>query len=698
MKSLSILLISLFATATTAQTTYFVNKNTAGGLQNGSTWADAFPDLQQALAVAQAGDVVWIAQGTYYPTSDTLRSVSFVLNRGVKLYGGFTGAEIILTQRDYYTNRTILSGDIGQPGVGTDNSRHVIYGVVGGNAQDTSTLIDGLVIMQGMAYGDEFSGTTDIFGGGLYLSTGGSPVIQNCTFENNSALFGAGIYCANTMNPILRNCQFVSNRAIKAGGGIYRTGLSPTNRPFLIEKCRFSKNSVKSYEFGGGGIFLTKPGRSVVIRDCLFEKDSAANKAYGGGIEIEANGPSVVQNNFSFENCTFDRCVANTAGGIDIKGLTSSGGGQNLQMECSLKDCTFSKNTSIEGDGSAWRFDFWGKCQVSLKVNSCTFIDNLSGGYGATQFYGGVIESQCEMEYIGCTFIGNRELNNPNSYCPAIYGGLSSPGTFNTRILNCLFIKNSGGICCLNDEGGMKTEIDHCTFYQNGANMIVNKSWFPNFNTTNFYNDCFINNCIFEEEAQIDRMFLCNDFQNVNVYDFHIDYSLVSLFGDGLPGGSEAFGDHVQFMVDPKFVDAQSGNFRLRPVSPAINAGNNAAVDSSLLTDLDGLPRIQCDTVDMGAYELQDSCKKISAIQELLPPTSWALFPNPLAPNQSLTILTQTEGAYRVRLFDATGKVVVEKNLEGTTRLDNLNLPAGVYGYEILSDAQRVTGKLVVGR
>lgn len=76
----------------------------------------------------------------------------------------------------------------------------------------------------------------------------------------------------------------------------------------------------------------------------------------------------------------------------------------------------------------------------------------------------------------------------------------------------------------------------------------------------------------------------------------------------------------------------------------------------------------------------------------------WALFPNPLAPNQSLTILTQTEGAYRVRLFDATGKVVVEKNLEGTTRLDNLNLPAGVYGYEILSDAQRVTGKLVVGR
>jgi len=74
----------------------------------------------------------------------------------------------------------------------------------------------------------------------------------------------------------------------------------------------------------------------------------------------------------------------------------------------------------------------------------------------------------------------------------------------------------------------------------------------------------------------------------------------------------------------------------------------------------------------------------------------WSLYPNPLGAGQSLTIQTQAKDAYRLRLFDVTGKVVLEKNLTGTAKLDNLNLPAGFYGYEILSDVRRVTGKVVV--
>ena len=37
----------------------------AGG--DGSSWASAFSDLQDALAAARAGDVVRVAQGTYAP-------------------------------------------------------------------------------------------------------------------------------------------------------------------------------------------------------------------------------------------------------------------------------------------------------------------------------------------------------------------------------------------------------------------------------------------------------------------------------------------------------------------------------------------------------------------------------------------------------------------------------------------------------
>jgi hypothetical protein len=53
----------------------------------------------------------------------------------------------------------------------------------------------------------------------------------------------------------------------------------------------------------------------------------------------------------------------------------------------------------------------------------------------------------------------------------------------------------------------------------------------------------------------------------------------------------------------PLFVDQASGDLRLQPNSPCINAGNNSYVTN--LTDLDGHPRISGGTVDMGAYELQ---------------------------------------------------------------------------------------------
>jgi hypothetical protein len=54
---------------------------------------------------------------------------------------------------------------------------------------------------------------------------------------------------------------------------------------------------------------------------------------------------------------------------------------------------------------------------------------------------------------------------------------------------------------------------------------------------------------------------------------------------------------------DPRFLDQASGNLRLQPNSPCINAGNNSYVTSA--TDLDGNPRISGGIVDIGAYEFQ---------------------------------------------------------------------------------------------
>ena len=58
--------------------------------------------------------------------------------------------------------------------------------------------------------------------------------------------------------------------------------------------------------------------------------------------------------------------------------------------------------------------------------------------------------------------------------------------------------------------------------------------------------------------------------------------------------------------VDPAAAPTTSGNLRLAAGSPAINAGDNQYV-TGLSTDLDGNPRISGGTVDLGAYEYQET-------------------------------------------------------------------------------------------
>ncbi len=122
-----LLLVATFATTPArADTTILYVNGTAGGANNGTSWSDAFTDLQSALAAASSGKQIWVAAGTYKPTADNNRTISFSLKNGVQVYGGFAGTETELSQRDLVVNIVILNGDIGEEGVNTDNSYHVI--------------------------------------------------------------------------------------------------------------------------------------------------------------------------------------------------------------------------------------------------------------------------------------------------------------------------------------------------------------------------------------------------------------------------------------------------------------------------------------------------------------------------------------------------------------------------------------------
>ena len=63
----------------------------AGVAHNGSSWANAYTDLQVALGAAFSGDRVLVADGTYKPTVTTDRTISFQLIDGVSILGGYAG-------------------------------------------------------------------------------------------------------------------------------------------------------------------------------------------------------------------------------------------------------------------------------------------------------------------------------------------------------------------------------------------------------------------------------------------------------------------------------------------------------------------------------------------------------------------------------------------------------------------------------
>jgi hypothetical protein len=70
------------------------------------------------------------------------------------------------------------------------------------------------------------------------------------------------------------------------------------------------------------------------------------------------------------------------------------------------------------------------------------------------------------------------------------------------------------------------------------------------------------------------------------------------IFGNGPSSFTPGLGTVT---ADPLFVGG--GDYHLQPTSPAIDAGENDALQSDITTDLDGAPRIQLAAIDIGAYE-----------------------------------------------------------------------------------------------
>ncbi len=246
---ISLLFLLSFASTTFAQGRRIYVDAYATGAGNGTSWQNAFTDLQAALFAAHAGDQVWVALGVYKPTDGYNREVSFKLKSGVQMYGGFSGVETELEQRNWERFKTTLSGNIGLAHDDADNSYTILFI----EKSDKESVVDGFVFTGGRAdNSDPFVSpySNEKSGGAIYAVAEGDavhPVVRNCNFENNFAReFGGAVYLftgegKDEMLPV-ENCWFVNNRAdgsqkkIDAGGaGTFKVFPNPTAGTVTLE-------------------------------------------------------------------------------------------------------------------------------------------------------------------------------------------------------------------------------------------------------------------------------------------------------------------------------------------------------------------------------------------------------------------------------------------------------------------------------
>lgn len=389
----------------------------ATGANNGLSWANAFVHLQNALAVAQSGDEVRVAQGRYRPDQDArvatshghaveispsgLPTVAFQLKNGVAVRGGFAG---VLARdpnvRSVGQYETILSGDLKendggswQPGGPADESLrddNSLY-VVESHNTDATAVLDGFTIQSAIQSGMH--------------NLRGSPRVTNCTFRQNSArkLSGGALFC-EAGEPSLSNCVFRENSATVAGGAIHASAARLT-----LADCRFVTNQGASL---GGAICSVN---SVVsLAGCTFEQNTAPR----GGAAYHQQG------SLAATKCRWAGNVASAEGGA----ISSAGGPLMLEM------CTLSGN--LAWSGGAIHLSKESSLNADTKGSDVTMTHCVFSGNRCSLVGGAVFSDHVALMVANCTFANNHSNTGGKSLGWSF--GLPEDAGYRLTMDNCI--------------------------------------------------------------------------------------------------------------------------------------------------------------------------------------------------------------------------------------------------------------------
>lgn len=472
-------------------------------------------------------------------------------------------------------------------------------------------------------------------GGGLFVN-GATINIQNCSFLNNTTTHSNGgggvIATATTGNVVFSNNTVTGNSTggvgLNGGGAVVQSiGASSV---VTMEGNNFSSN-VATGDFGG---LYVSAGSSLSFLNNTVSQNTATNSG-GGTVNTSTSGITATGNTISNNHTTTgdaagmvvvasngltfsNNTVTQNASGAQVGGVVLNGGTGTSTIESN----TITQNTAVTAYGGL----------LMSQATPVVFNNNNVSNNSATSAYGGALINS------GGTVIANGNTVSSNSSTTS-HGGIvitaSDTVTFNS---NTVLSNTTGSFAAgvLSSVGDLQFEnnlvaanettgpyaafiISQAVSSGPSTLSILNNTVYGNLAPSGIYSGLFVtatdlsitinayNNILFGNvndgtPGSAADLTVSNSAGNLNIFNNDIgSVCFTSPSSCDLTAlGSDAANNLAG--VDPLFINAAAGNYRLQATSTLIDQGLLAAPGLPA-TDLVGNPRSFLTIPDIGAYE-----------------------------------------------------------------------------------------------
>ena len=395
---------------------YYVTPNGSVDM-DGLSWANA-TTLDNALAMAEDGDVVHLAAGTYKPhvaldyngAAEQDEFKNFLIDKNITLIGGYPETPSAGDVADASVNKTILDGD--------SKAYHTLI-VAAPMTSDKKVVINGVTVKGGNATNSNVAATLNgntLNGGqgaGIAL-IGTSAELLNVVVSNNTAGAAGGIFCTASKVKMI-GCSVTAN-TVSGGnaGGVWFSSGSEAN----MNNCSVSNNEAVN----AGGLYIyAASGKTcnVVIKNTIFSENKATTN-HGAAWVRDESGSHLV--NAQFEGCTFSKNSAK-----------QSAVAQCINAIARFDSCDFLENTGAANGGI---ITIQQDCIIVF--DKCLVKDNTNTAAGIIYVYSNVAANKPKITVTNSSFVNNSSTGDNG-----VFWVRGDAGSITFDCVNSTFSNNS---------------------------------------------------------------------------------------------------------------------------------------------------------------------------------------------------------------------------------------------------------------